>query len=500
VGLLAGGSLKYEAPVPALARYEPTGTWMSTASTCVTYSNDGINWQKAEFVTDDDNWPALPGWVFGAGFMVVPASAISFFRRVVFKMTNTNPVEFEFSENAPSPPEVGEENDEFHAAQRLSYGPGAGNFIGTLSSIIRSSGDAIHWNEELPIPSGFGDSGLGQQLFMPEVGLHIRLGSGEFPADPGTYWTSGNGLGWTERVFPVHFSSSPSLDIMVGNALGGDDDVVVVGMQHNGQIYRTLDGVNWSLRLDPFPVRGITNIAWNPQANNGAGAFFAVRGGTQPDNLLTSADGIFWNAVDPNDLPIAGDIACDANKNLMICRQSIASQDPEFGSNAYLSDDDGETWKEFGDREGGWLGFIDLKIGPIVDETVFIDTGAIVIAETRATVASTSLKLDGFNTDEANAIDSSTLDGGTVNEGKWADTLDTLNPFYFEIRLDRISGDDFTTASPIDEWTDFDAIWGYFFNAPPESRSMTGTLRVRHKETLIESNSVSVAIDCEVTV
>ncbi len=490
MGLLAGGSLKYEAPVPEFARYETTGTWMAVAEDHVTYSNDGINWQKAVWAPSQF-WNSRDMWEFSVR-MVIPAGDIF---GAAFRMTNTNPVEFTISAPHPEPPDPGEENDEFEPAFRLSHG--TGGFIGTSSGVIRSSGDAEFWNEELPVPGAFGDSGLGFQVFFPELGgLHIRLGHGEFAADPATYWTSGNGLGWTQRSFPVHFSSSVNDDWIVGN----EDDAVVVGLSHNGQIYRTLDGVNWSLRLDPFPVRGITNIAWNPQANNGAGAFFAVRGGTQPDNLLTSADGIFWNAVDPNDLPIAGDIACDANKNLMICRQSIASQDPEFGSNAYLSDDDGETWKEFGDREGGWLGFIDLKIGPIVDETLNIDTGAIVISETRQTVARARLELVGFNTDEANGIDESTLDGGTNSIGKWAASLDELNPFYHEARLDRISGDDFTTGTPINEWVDFDATWGYFFNAPPESRSMTGTLRVRHKETLIESNSVSVAIDCEVTV
>lgn len=488
MGLLGGG-LIYTPPVPALERYEPTGTWMAVAEDHVTYSNDGINWQKAVWAPSQF-YNSLDMWEFSVR-MVIPGSD---FQPYAFRMTNTNPVEFTISSDPPAMPDPDEENDEFNASVRLSHG--TGGFIGTSNSIIRSSGDADTWNEELPVPGAFGDSGLGPQVFFPEIGgLHIRLGHGEFVTDPATYWTSGNGLGWTQRAFPVHFSSGVNQDWIVGN----EDDAVVVGLSHNGQIYRTLDGVNWSLRLDPFPVRNVGNIAWNPQANNGAGAFFCVRGGTQPDNLLTSADGIFWNPVDPNDLPINGDIACDANKNLMICRGSLASQDPEFGSGCWISDDDGETWKEFGDRQGGWLGFIDLKIGPVVDETVFIDTGAIAISETRATVASTSLKLDGFNTDEANAIDSSTLDGGTVNEGKWAATLDTLNPFYFEIRLDVISGDAFSDGSNVDEWIEFSGFWRYLLNAGPESRSMTGTLRVRHKDTLVESNSVTVAIDCEVT-
>lgn len=484
MGLLAGGSLKYEAPVPEFARYEPTGTWMAVAEEFVTFSNDGINWQKAQWAPSSF-WNARDRWEFVTR-MVIPAGDIF---GAAFRMTNTNPVQFTISTPGPNPGA----DDEFDPAFRMSHG--TGGFSATSTGVIRSSGDADNWLEELPVPGSFADAGIGKQQFQTEVGLHIRLGQGEFAPSAGNYWTSGNGKSWTERVFPEHFSSSPNVDWMVGN----EDDAVVVGLSHNGRIYRTLDGVNWSLRHNPFPATGVGNIAWNPQANNGVGAFFAVMFGvTNPDNLLTSPDGIFWNAVDPNDLPISGDIASDFNKNLMICRQSLAAQDPEFGGGNYMSDDDGETWKEFGDREGGFLGFIDLKIGPIVNETVFIDTGAIAISETRAAVASTNLSLDGSN-DEANGIDEFTIGGGTVSLGKWADTLDELNPFYYQCRLDRISGDDFTDGSPIDEWIDFNGFWRYLLNAGPETRSMTGTLRVRHKETLVESNSVTVSITATVT-
>lgn len=487
MGLLAGGSLMYEAPVPEFARYEITGTWMAVAEDFVSFSNDGINWQKAVWAPSSF-WNARDRWEFVTR-MVIPAGDIF---GAAFRMTNTNPVVFTISTPGPNPGA----DDEFDPAFRMSHG--TGGFSATSNGVIRSSGDADNWLEELPVPAGFGDAGIGKQQFQTEVGLHIRLGEGEFSPSAGNYWTSGNGKGWTERVFPEHFSSSPNQDWMIGN----EDDAVVVGLSHNGRIYRTLDGVVWSLRHDPFPATGVGNIAWNPQANNGAGAFFAVMFGvTNPDNLLTSPDGIFWNPVDPNDLPISGDIASDFNKNLMICRQSLISQDPDFGSNAYLSDDDGETWKEFGDREGGFLGFIDAKIGPIVNETVFIDTGAIVIAETRTDpdIVHTQLRTSTVDL-QANGIDEFTALGGTVNLGKWANTIDELNPFYYQIRLDRTSGDDFTSGSLIDEWIDVEgAFWRYLLNAGVDVKTFTGTLRVRHKDTLVESNSVSVNIDAEVT-
>jgi hypothetical protein len=42
--------------------------------------------------------------------------------------------------------------------------------------------------------------------------------------------------------------------------------------------------------------------------------------------------------------------------------------------------------------------------------------------------------------------------------------------------------------------------WGYLLNAGPDVKTFTGTLRIRDKETLVESNSVSVQIDCAVIV
>ena len=105
-------------------------------------------------------------------------------------------------------------------------------------------------------------------------------------------------------------------------------------------------------------------------------------------NLLFSLDGNFWTAVDPNDLvtPFTS-LGADPNKNLMVARGGSAYSgegNAEFSNGGYwLSDDDGETWAEFGDRSAGNFQFIDLKIGPVVDETLFIDTGPIVISDVR---------------------------------------------------------------------------------------------------------------------
>lgn len=491
MSLLGGGSLLYTPPVPALARYEPTGTWMIVTDNWVAFSRDGINWDKAEY-TGNTFEDAISQWVYATGKMVIPASDIV---TNAYRMTNTNPVEFTVSTPAPNPGA----NDKFDPAFRLSHG--TGGFSATSIGVIRSSGDADNWLEELPVPADFADSGLGSQTFMPEVGLHIRLGAGEFPTSPGTYWTSGNGTAWTERVFPEFFGVTLNdTGVLVGNG----DDVIVVGL-YNGRIYRSLDGVTWSLRFNPFPEQNVTSMVWNPQAFNGTGAFFAVMSGAPPGpgNLLTSPDGIFWTPVDPNDLTLNGQIAADTGKNLMMVRSGSANGEPEFANGgAHVSDDDGETWFELADRDGAFFGFIPAKIGPVVDLTVSIDTGAIAISDTSASAARATLALNAFTDLESNAITAFTIGAGTVALGKWAATLDTLNPFYYQVRLDRISGDDFVglSASPIDEWIDFAVLWGYLLTSPPETKSFTGTLRIREKETLIESNSVSVSIDCEVTV
>jgi len=489
VSLLGGGSLIYTPPVPALARYEPTGTWMATANNFVAFSNDGINWQKAEY-TGSTFVEAIAQWVYSVK-MVIPASDIF---TAAYRMTNTNPVAFTISVPGPNPGA----NDEFDPAFRLSQG--TGGFIGTSVGVIRSSGDAEDWAEELPVPADFADAGLGVQQFQPEVSLHIRLGQGEFAPSAGNYWTSGNGTGWTERVFPEHFSSAPNIDSLAGN----DDDVIVVGLNHNGRIYRSLDGVTWSLRFDPFPAQGVHSIVWNPLAFNGAGAFFATLSAAPAfGNLLTSPDGIFWTPVDPNDLTGNLTLAADTGKNLMIARASGGSGEPEFDQGGYwISDDDGETWAEFSDRRGGFLGFIPAKIGPVVNETLNIDTGAIVIAETRTDpdVARASLLLNAFTDLESCSVREQTILGGQTSLGKWANTIDELNPAYHECRLDRTSGDDFTFGtSAINAWIDFSASWGWLLNAGVDVKTFTGTLRVRHKETLVESNSVSVQMDAEVT-
>ena len=495
MSLLGGGSLIYTPPVPALARYEPTGTWMCIAENHVAFSRDGINWLSAEW-GPSSFWDARDMWVYaGPGPRMVIAGADIF--AAAWRMTNTNPVQFTISTPGPNPGA----NDEFDAAARLSHG--TGGFIGTTTTQIRSSSDADNWLEELPVPGNFGNSGLGEQQWRPEVSLHIRLGSGEFPTTPGSYWTSGNGTGWTERTFPEPFGSGifQNQARMAGNGT----DVVVVGM-HNGRIYRTLDGVTWSLRFDPFPETSISSITWNPMAFNGAGAFFAVQGAANPDNLLTSPDGIFWNAVDPNDLSGAGTIVSDTGKNLMMARSAGftgGSSTPDFEiGGCWQSDDDGETWAEFGDKIGGWFGFIPAKIGPVVVETLNIDTGPIIIAESRTDpdVARTSLQLLGFEDLEGNSVREFTILGSQSSLGKWANTLDELNPYYHECRLDRTSGDDFTFGtSDINAWIDFSANWGWLLNAGVDVKTFTGTLRVRHKETLVESNSVSVQMDCEVT-
>jgi hypothetical protein len=440
----------------------------------------------------------------------------NFVQTFAFKMVSTNPVQFLKSNPPPSPAEPDQVEDDFDGSSMLAKGA---KYIGKGTTKLKASGNAIDWDNQEPVDDNWADIGQGLMTFMPEIGVNgvfLALGSTPGGIKNAGYWTSGpSGSGWSEHVFPEDFSSQSVndwVDWLVGN---GDsaDPVLVIGLNSNGRIYRSVDAVNWSLRFDPFPEQTVNSIAWNPMANNGAGAFFAVMLGSpgNPNNLLTSPDGVFWNPVDPNDLPSSTfSLACDTGKNLMIARSSSSAFEPEFRNGGYwMSDDDGETWKEFADRRGGFVTFLPLKIGPVIDDTVFIDTGDIVISDTRSNpdTAIVSLLINAFNSSDANLIKRFTSRDSTAGLGLWAGLVpqferlaDTLNPFYYQIRLDG-AGDAFRAFSePINEWTDFDTTvsWGYLLDSGPDSKSFTGTLRIRDKDTLVESNTVSVQIDCAV--
>lgn len=525
MGLLSGGSLLYTAPVPALSRYEPTGTWMCTADNEVSFSNDGRNWQRAYYEVDTDpitfvdfpapgpassNRPFVPGPP-----MVLPASFVNSYAYTIVSGTGGSQVQFRRSEDPPEDPEPDEVEDDYDGSAMLGKGA---QYVGKGTVTLKRSGDARYWNDEAGIedpPSNWADIGQGVLKFMPEIGaqgLFLALGDGSL-SRPAGYWTSGpSGQGWSEHVFPESFSSqgvNDWVDWLVGNGDSADPSLVI-GLENNGRIYRSVNGTDWSLRFDPFPAQSLHSIAWNPQANNGAGAFFATMSvlDGNPENLLTSPDGVFWNPVDPNDLPDGPvSLAADANKNLMIARQSTSQFDPEFqNGGTWMSDDDGHTWKEFADRRGGFLTFLDQKIGPVIDETVSIDSGGIVVSDSKADpgTASVSLFVEAFNQDSANLIQGSTSAGNVLGVF-WAieqfeRLADTLNPFYYQIRLDG-AGDAFVAFSePINEWIDFETTvsWGYLLNSGIDAKSFTGTIRIREKETLVESNSVSVLIECAV--
>jgi len=522
MGLLAGGSLKYTAPVPALKRYEPTGTWMCVADNEVSFSNDGRNWQRAYYEVETDpesgiDFPAAGNYSANRPFVAGPPMVMmaSFVVTNAFKMvsgTGGNPVQFLISEPPPEDPDPDEVEDDFDGSSMIAKGA---QYVGKGTVVLKRSGDAIYWDDEAGIedpPSNWAKIGQGLMKFMPEIGQFIALGSTPAINNAG-YWTSGvSGIGWSEHLFPEDFSAQSTndwVDWLVGNGLGGDT-VLIIGLENNGRIYRSVNGTDWSLRFDPFPAQSLHSVAWNPQANNGAGAFFATMSvlDGNPENLLTSPDGIFWNPVDPNDLPDGGfSLACDDNKNLMIARPSTAQFAPIFeNGGVYMSDDDGHSWKEFAHRRGGFVTFLDQKIGPVINETVNIDSAGIVISDSKADpgTASVSLFVNAFFADSANLIRGSTS-AGTVLGVFWAVSqferlADTLNPFYYQIRLDG-AGDAFVAFSePINEWVDFDTTvsWGYLLNSGIDAKSFTGSIRIREKDTLVESNAVSVLIECAV--
>ena len=533
MGLL-GGSLLYTAPVPELSRYEPTGTFMSTAKFEISFTNDGRNWQRANYEEEEDPpgigfgvyaevYKTQRPWVVNDRWPVVlPAFFVNTY---AFRMVNSgDTIRFQRSNDPPEDPEPDEVEDDFDGSIMLAKGA---KWVGKGTVVLKTSGDSIDWDDIADIEDPLGSTpnwpkiAQGVMKFMPEVGvqgLFLALGATPAIIQDG-YWTSGpSGTGWSDHTFPEDFSGQGAndwVDWLVGNG-DEDDPVLVIGLENNGRIYTSPNGTDWTLRFDPFPAQIVNSIAWNPMANNGNGAFFAVMGNSlnnldNPNNLLTSPDGIFWNPVDPNDLPSSVDfsLACDTGKNLMIARASSSQFEPGFQNGGYfMSDDDGESWKEFADRRGGFVQFIDRKIGPVIDETVFIDTGPIVISDTRSSpdTAQAALLIEAFNQDQSNLVQEFTSRDSSLGLGFWALEqfplrADTLNPFYYQIRLDRISGDDFFEFSAsIDEWIDFPttARWRYLLNAGPDVKTFTGTLRIREKETLIESNSVSVQIDCEV--
>lgn len=526
MGLLSGGSLLYTAPVPALSRYEPTGTWMCTADNEVSFSNDGRNWQRAYYEVEEDpitgiDFPAPGNYSSNRPFIAGPPMVLmaDFVVANTFKMvsgTGGNPVQFLKSNPPPEDPEPDEVENDFDGSAMFAKGA---QYAGKGTVVLKRSGDAINWVDKADIEisePNWNTIGQGLMKFMPEIGLQglfLALGSTPGGTNNRGFWTSGpSGSGWSEWLFPEDFSAQSTndwVDWLVGN---GDsaDPVLVIGLENNGRIYRSVNGTDWVQRFDPFPPQSLHSIAWNPQANNGAGAFFATMSvlDGNPENLLTSPDGIFWNPVDPNDLPDGPfSLACDANKNLMVARFSTAAFDPEFkNGGTWMSDDDGHSWKEFADRQGGFLTFLDQKIGPVIDETVFIDSGGIVVSDSKADpgTALVSLFVEAFNQDSANLIQLATS-AGNVDGIFWATSqferlADTLNPFYYQIRLDG-SGDAFRAFSePINEWIDFETTvsWGYLLNAGVDAKSFTGTIRIREKETLVESNSVSVLIECAV--
>ncbi len=518
----------YEAPVPELKRYEPTGTFMSTADFEISFTNDGRNWQRANYEEEVDPpgigfgvyaevYSTFRAWVVNDRWpMVIPANFVQSF---AFRMVGTDPIRFEASNPPPEEPNPGEEEDDFDGSIMLAKGA---QWVGKGTVVLKRSADAIDWKDEADIEDPLGSTpdwpriGQGLMKFMPEIGtqgLFLALGSTPAIIQDG-YWTSGpSGRGWSVHTFPEDFSGDSQhdwVDWLVGNG-DPDDPVLVIGLQHNGRIYTSSTGDDWTLRFDPFPEQILSSIAWNPMARNGNGAFFAIMNASpgNPENLLTSPDGIFWNPVDPNNLPLSnGSLACDTGKNLMIARQSTTQFQADFlNGGYYMSDDDGHSWKEFADRRGGFVQFVDRKIGVVIDETVFIDTGDIVISDTRSNpdTAIAAMFINAFFQKSGNQIKQQTSRDGILGLGLWATkqfplSADTLNPFYYQIRLDG-SGDAFrVTSEPINEWIDFGTTvdWSYLLDSGFDSKSFTGTLRIREKETLIESNTVSVLIEAAV--
>lgn len=311
MGLLSGGSLMYEAPVPALSRYEPTGTFMATAKFEISFTNDGRNWQRANYEEEVDPpgigfgvyaevYDTSRAWVVNDRWpMVIPATFVQTF---AFRMVSTNPIRFVASNPPPEDPDPDEEEDDFDGSTLLAKGA---QWVGKGTVTLKRSGDSIDWDDVADIEVTEPDwSQIGQGLltFMPEIGtqgLFLALGATPAPIQDG-YWTSGpSGTGWSPHTFPEDFSGGSArdwVDWLVGNG-NTDDPILVIGLENNGRIYTSPDGTNWTLRFDPFPAQILNSITWNPQANNTIGAFFCTQTGSDPanpNNLLTSPDGVFW--------------------------------------------------------------------------------------------------------------------------------------------------------------------------------------------------------------
>lgn len=460
------------APGTPASPFEPSGTWFAKVGNDISYSKDGKNWATQAF-----------GFVNTSYQQDVDASGDLLFIGV-------NGSSSSLKSNNKAIPSWSGDISGLANTQWVCRGPGSWNARTTIQ--LRTSADGITWTDnDASIPANWSSISGGQHRYSPTAGLYISCGSTFSIGFLDQYFTSANGLSWTQRTFPTNWTANgqTGVDWFIDNG-----SIALMALE-DGRIYSTTDCINWTLRFTAGTF--LIGICWNPIL----GAFYASIFAANPNNLIRSTDGITWTAVAGNDLDSllnSGQIMCDPVTGLMLCN-TTSSTASSFQTTDCAVTTDGVNWFPRWARSGRWLQHVPGKYGPDISDVLAITPDPINVTEIKAVVDAFARLISRSD----NTIDQQTQDGGIAQIGQWSvEGLNGLNPNGREVRLDQLTGDplNFGTAT-LNAWVSpgSDRIWGYRVQTDPGILEGTFNLRYRDKITLVESNTVPVTLKAEVT-
>jgi len=195
--------------------------------------------------------------------------------------------------------------------------------VGAHGQMIMSTDpQAANWTA---VTSPIGNAAIQQIKWIPELELWIITGArpNTEDADYPVIYTSPDGATWTQQT--------DGLDFGAGNAISGiaygNGMVVVCG--EGGGIATSENGVNWTMRSNPFGGSHAYMVDWS-------GAFFLMS--AKSGKIAKSADGINW-ALTTN--PLSAVLGVD---NVYVCRWCHDRFFVGTSTNKLLSTTDGETW------------------------------------------------------------------------------------------------------------------------------------------------------------
>jgi hypothetical protein len=191
----------------------------------------------------------------------------------------------------------------------VAYGNDTFVVVRDGGSVITSS-DGTNWTESSVLVGCGGDSGIayGNGTFVSSRFSEIRY-----------WWCCSEGLcGWcSECITPRSFTSYDGINWTFGNHLNRGFKEIVYGngifvalgdVWEPGEIYSSLDGVNWAQRF----------TWWNHTLHEvtfGSGTFVAVgNGGT----IVTSPDGVNWTVRSTGSFPHLFDVTYGKNTFIIV--------------------------------------------------------------------------------------------------------------------------------------------------------------------------------------